>query len=241
MLSTSNLSIRQAEAQERAQRHWESRRRLVGAQAASATKTSAITIALTREAGCPGTTVAREVGTRLGWPVYDHELLERIAQEMGLRVALLEAIDERRQNWILEALETFSAMPFVSENSYVRHLLQAVLSLGVLGECIIVGRGAPQILPRETTLRVRLVGELRDRIAAVSDRLGVSREEAARQVEQTDRERTRFIEDRFGADPNDPRLYDLLLNTSRWNPGECADLIVTALRQMQGRMQEKTK
>ena len=30
----------------------------------------------------PGTSVAREVGHRLGWTVYDHELLERVATDI---------------------------------------------------------------------------------------------------------------------------------------------------------------
>src|SRR5262249_41889981 len=61
------------------------------------------TIALSRQAGTEGTAVAQEVGKRLGWQVYDHELLERIAQEMNVREALLESVDERRQSWLLES------------------------------------------------------------------------------------------------------------------------------------------
>jgi cytidylate kinase len=227
MASITPNTGRQMGALERAQKHWELRRKLA---AATAEKTTGITIALTREAGCPGTSVAQEVGIRLGWPVYDHELLERIAQEMGLRVGLLETIDEKRQSWILECLEAFAEMPHVSENTYVRHLAQAVLSLGAHGECIIVGRGAGHILPRETTLRARLVGDLNDRVAAFAARFNLGREEAARKVEETDRERTRFVKDHFHADPADPHQYDLLINTSHWPVPRCADLIVAAVR-----------
>ncbi len=34
-------------------------------------------IAVSRQVGARGATVARAVGARLGWPVYDHELLDR--------------------------------------------------------------------------------------------------------------------------------------------------------------------
>jgi len=233
MLTTTESFSRQAEALERAQRHWQMLRQL--AEARSTETTPGVTIALAREAGAPGTSVAQEVGKRLGWPVYDHELLERIAQEMGLRVNLLESIDEKRQSWILECLETFSEMPHVSENSYVRHLMQTILSLAVHGECVIVGRGAAQILPADTTLRVRLVGLLEDRIAAASARLGISAQQAARKVEEVDRERTRFIKEHFRKDPTDVHQYDLILNMSRWSIPECAEHIIHALRQMQRR------
>src|SRR4051794_41521414 len=39
-------------------------------------------VCISREAGAGGGTIARVVGTRLGWKVYDHEILEAIAQRM---------------------------------------------------------------------------------------------------------------------------------------------------------------
>jgi cytidylate kinase len=218
-------------AMDRAQEHW--RRRQQEEKAAPEAPRPALTIALTREAGVPGTSIAREVGAKLGWPVYDHELLEKIAHEMGLRVDLLESVDERRKSWLLESVQALSSGAFVSESSYVHHLVQTILSLGTHGECIIVGRGAAAILPRETTLRVRLLGELEDRIEATRRRLNITRQEAARWVEETDRERRRFIQDHFQTDPADPRHFDMTLNTSRWSISDCASLIITGLRLLQ--------
>lgn len=48
------------------------------------------------------------------------------------------------------------------------------------------------------------------------------------------RERRAFIQEHFHKDPADPEQYDLQLNVSRLSPTQCADLIVTALRQLQG-------
>ena len=195
----------------------------------------AFTIALSREVGAGGTSVASEVGARLGWPVYDRSLLERVAREMNLRVKLLESIDEKRVSWIEEVAEGFASGPLVSESRYVRHLIETILSLGTHGHCVIVGRGAPQILPPATTLRVRLVASLEDRITVMSRELNVSRAEAARHVEATQRERVRFIKDHFQKDPTDPEHYDLVLNSSRFTTVECADLVIEALRRLQGR------
>ncbi len=231
MTTSSRLSERHVEALHRAQQHWQTRR-----QAGETPAAVIPTVAVAREAGAPGTSVAHEVGARLGWPVYDHELLEQIAKEMGLRVNLLESIDERRQNWMLEALEAFAEAPYVSENSYVRHLIQTVLSLGAHGQCIIVGRGAAQILPAATTLRVRLIGALPDRIASYAQRFGLAPQDAARKVEEINRDRTAFIKDHFQKDPADPLQYDLILNISRWSVSECADLIVRAVHQFQDQL-----
>jgi cytidylate kinase len=215
-------------------RYWRERHRQVKVAPATA-----ITVALMREAGTPGTAVAREVGARLGWQVYDYELLERIANELGLRLSLLESMDERHKDWLTECVEALGAVPSVSENTYVRHLVQTVLSLGTLGRCVIVGRGSAFILPGERVLRVRLVGELKDRVAGAARRRGLSPDEAARWVEQTERDRIRFVRDHFQKDLADPSHYDLLLNSSRWSVPECAGQIVDAVRRLETRLESE--
>src|SRR5262245_60312859 len=90
---------------ERACQHWERRHRAEIAEAGESLPGGrAFTITLAREAGTQGTAVAHEVGKRLGWNVYDHELLERIAQDKGLRTDLLESVDERHSGWIKECV-----------------------------------------------------------------------------------------------------------------------------------------
>jgi cytidylate kinase len=197
------------------------------------------TIALSRETGSGGTSVAAAVGEQLGWPVYDNELIERIAREMHLRASLLDSVDEKRKSWLLESVEAFSSGRSVSESAFVRHLIETVLSLGTHGKCVIVGRGAAHILPPMTTLRVRLVGDREERVLAMCQRFGLSHVEAIRRVEATDRERARFIRDHFQKDPIDPRNYDLVLNTSRLSYAACAELVIEALHHMQERFAEK--
>ena len=218
-------------------RHWESQRKAVAARGERTLLPHSFTIVISREAGTQGTAISQEVGKRLGWQVYDHELLEQIAQDMRLRAALLESVDERRQSWILESLEAFSSGPPVSEAGYVRHLVETVTSLGSHGACIIVGRGAAHILPPAHTLRVRLVAALEDRITYLSRLLNRSREETARYIETSDRERALFLREHFRKDGTDPRNYDLVLNTSRFSIGECADLILESLRRLEAHAQ----
>jgi cytidylate kinase len=123
---------------------------------------------------------------------------------MGLRAELLESIDERCRSWLLETVESFAARPQLSEGGYMRHLVETILSLGAHGQCVIVGRGAVQILPGETTLRVRLVGLLEDRSAAAARRQDLPWQEAAAWVKETDRQRVRFVKEHFQNDPTDP-------------------------------------
>ena len=97
------------------------------------------------------------MGGQLGWPVYDHELLDCIAEEKGLTARLLEHMDERLVGWLEESVRAFCTQEGSQEGVYLKALLELLASLGKAGRCVIVGRGAAQVLPAETTLRVRVI------------------------------------------------------------------------------------
>jgi len=198
------------------------------------------TIAISREAGIDSAAIAHEVGKRLGWPVYDHELLERIAEEMQLRPDLLERVDERPVRWLIERLETFLSGPAVSEPAYLEHLIATLLSLAAHGRCVVVGRGAAHLLPAETTLRVRLMAPWEVRVEAAARALGASRQQAARHIKQLDRERDDFVRQHFHRDQADAHNYDLVLDCERLRSCECAELIVKALSLLQARRGQTT-
>jgi cytidylate kinase len=233
-MNATTASTGMAEAMLAAHHHWERQRSKEASESGSLAQATVVpppawTIAVSREPGAGGTTIARAVGDRLGWPVYGYELLQRIAEDLGVHASLLESVDEKRLNWVQEFINSLISGGVVSDFAYRKRLKETLLVLAAHGECIIVGRGAAQLLAPETTLRVRLVGPLDKRISRVSQRFGVSREEAARRIETTDRERNRFIQDYFSKDGTDPRQYDLVLNSSRFSVNQSADVIVEAL------------
>ena len=58
-----------------------------------------------------GSSVGQELATRLGWRLYDQELLDQLAAEMGLQPSLLNGVDERPMSWVRDLLESFSTQP----------------------------------------------------------------------------------------------------------------------------------
>lgn len=227
-------SERLADAIEQARRHWQRERQIRGPIEVGA-PTLHFTITISRQAGARGPTIARAVAERLHWPVYDHEILEAIATEMGLREKLLASVDEKHVGWVQEIVQRLSALPHVSENAYVGRLVPMLLSLASHGDCVIVGRGAAQVLPPATTLRVRLVGPVQERIAAIERRFGISHAEAAQWVQKTDLDRNRFVHDHFQKDASNPEVYDLVLNSCRFSDEKCAEMILAALHALQQR------
>jgi cytidylate kinase len=193
--------------------------------------TPGLTIALSRQVGTPVDDEAAELGQRLGWAVHNADILERIARELGISTAALAKFDERRRSWLVECLESFSVGAGIGESVYVRRLVRTLRELAAKGDCVIIGRGAAHLLPAETTLTVRLIGEREDRITMLAHRLGIDRAQAARTIDEVESERARFIKEYFNHDPRDMAHYDLVLNTSHLSIAQCAGLIVEAVHQ----------
>ncbi len=196
---------------------------------------TAFSVSISREAGSGGISVAREAGRRLGWPVFEHEILENLARELGTDATFLEDYDERRGSFLVDTIKAFSAQASVSEIAYFRRLVRMLHALGTQGECVIVGRGSSFVLPLETTLRVRIIAARDDRVAYLVQERKITPAEAARFVDTRDRDRQKFIKDHFHKDPADPLNYDLILNRSRFSVDETAELVIESLQRMQAR------
>jgi cytidylate kinase len=209
--------------------HWKQQRGVSGLRAQPL---AGWTVAISRETGARGSSIAQRVGELLGWHCYDRDLLQKIADEKGLRVQLLESVDEKHASWLQFSLEGVMTGPHVSETAFVRYVAETLFSLSALGECVIVGRGAAMILPPATTFRVRLIGLEKDRVAYIGGHFGLSEKDAAHWVRQTDHDRNHFAQEFFHKNPTDLHEYDLVINTSRFSNEVAAELIVQGLKQL---------
>jgi cytidylate kinase len=191
---------------------------------------ASLTVAVSREAGSRGGSIARRAGRKLGWQVYNQELLEYIAQEGTLRDEAAEALPPEAARWAEERLQALLRGGRISEHPSVVDLARVALTLGAQGEVVLVGRGAGYLLPPETTLHVRVVAPHADRVAYMSQWLRLTVEEAAEQVRLRDSRRAEFLQTHFRRQPGDPCDYDLLLNSSLLGEELCAELIAQAAR-----------
>jgi hypothetical protein len=188
------------------------------------------TITVSRESGARGKLMAEEIGRLLGWPVYDREIMEKIAEKLGRPSSHVEGVDERPIGWLEECLTGILAAHRILPGTYLKHSVGVIRGLGLLGHCVIVGRGANFILPSASTLRVRLVAPLSDRIKVVAARHGLSEDQAAKHVARTDRHRQDFVRDNLHKDAGAADQYDLVLNSSRLSVAECAHTTIDVLR-----------
>jgi cytidylate kinase len=191
---------------------------------------AALSVAISRESGARGGTIGRRVGRKLGWEVYDQELLDHVVQEGTVQEDLLEGLSEEGSRWVEDWLNNLKTRQEMDLSGPITNIARTTLALGAQGHVVLIGRGAGFLLPRPSTLHVRLVAPLEERIAYMAQWLRLTPEEARQRVRVRDARRNEFLTTFLHRQPNEIHCYDLLLNTSSLGEELCTDLIVEAAR-----------
>jgi cytidylate kinase len=187
---------------------------------------SGLTIAISREAGARGGSIAKRVGRKLGWQVFDQEQLEFMAQSESPTQALPEAAQAWADRWLDQLLRTKA----ISHDPSVMRLARIVIALASQGETVLVGRGSGYMLPPATTLHVRVIAPKADRVSYMKQWLRLTEEEAAEEVLRRDAGRAEYLRQHLHQRANDPNPFDLILNSGRLGEQACADLIAQAAK-----------
>jgi hypothetical protein len=201
-----------------------------GEQRPPATIPSGLTIAVSREAGARGGSLGRRVARQLGWEVYGQDLLEYIARDATSRSELVQRLTAESAAWVEDRLQHLLRGQELSQNPGILNLARVILALATTGGVVIVGRGAGYVLPRETTLHVRVVAPVADRIAYLAQWLRLTVDEAAEQVRLRDSRRQEFLSTHFHQRSAEPHQFDLVLNSTSLGEELCADLILQAAK-----------
>ena len=189
---------------------------------------------VSNETGSEGSQVARLAGARLGWPVFDRELVDQIAQHAHVRQELIESVDEHTRSKWQEVLYALLQSDEVSADTYLYHLQQILMALGHHGDAVIVGRGAQFTLPAVGSLRVRVVAPFELRVQRVAKRAGLTPEDALLRVRTRDNSRADFIRKTFHRDIRSPLNYDLVVNTGEMNVELATRIVLAALHEKLG-------
>jgi len=183
-------------------------------------------IALSRFPGSGAAALGLDVAKRLGFEFFGIEIVDRMARDGGFPRQLAAAFDEHVRNAIdRSVVDAFREGAFV-ESDYLRHLVRTIRSIGASGSAVLLGRGAPYILPAEHTLRMLVVAPRKTRLDNLARALDLDALHAEHQLAREDDERRRFLAHHFRVDPDDPTRYDLVVNTAvLGHEGACEALI----------------
>jgi hypothetical protein len=186
-------------------------------------------VTISREAGLGGSEIGQTLGLRLGWEVFDKNLLDQVAAQFHLCRRMLDLVDETQSNWVFDVLGNWMDCQIVPHETYVRHLSRVILSVAERGRAVFVGRGAQYLLPRPQLLSVRLVASPTYRLQQFIEKTGLNEIAARRSMAEMDAGRREFVEQFFHRDITDPHNYDLVVNVERSGRDGAVAEILTAL------------
>lgn len=198
-------------------------------------------IAISRDHGALGREIANALSARLGVPVYDREILDKIAERLETDPQTLKMLDEcvarARDMWLVRL---FTGKD-LTEDAYRAQLVNVILSLARTGG-VILGRGSNVVLSTSCALRLRVSASPEVCIRRVAARYNISESEAREQVEQINANRARFLWEMFQKRSDDPTLYDLVVNTDRMTAvPQVVDMVEAAYRTIEAGRQPTLK
>lgn len=191
-------------------------------------------ITISRQLGSGGATIARAVAGQLGYHLFDRELVDLVAKEMGSAPEVARLLDERSYSWAtsvaMSVLQLFRGQPITPE-TYSFVSANVIRELAHTENVVMLGRGAQVVLGKKPgTFHVHVVAALETRVARIAERDSIDQPEARRRVHESDLERRNHVWSLSQRDWEDPLLYDLVLNTDRLSPEASAKLVVAAAR-----------
>ena len=118
----------------------------------------------------------------------------------------------------------------VDDQRFFQVISETIKDLAKEGNVVIIGRGSNFVLKDSPgVLHVGVVAPLEFRIEMTMQRDGINREEAERYIASEERSRLSFFKKHFKANPDDPILYDLMVNPVKLGIEGSANIIVQAL------------
>ena len=207
-------------------------------------KVSRTVITISRQIGSGGDQVAQKVSKILGYSYFDKNLLVSEAKSIG--VPEHEIVDFSEHDYQVKSVvdkillrKRPVAISLASkDNAIVSRALDeedclsviraVVNSLASKGKTVIVGRGGQAILKNKANvLHVRIVAPTAVRVKNIMKNRGLTKEDALRLIEDTDKAEAEYLQRFYNIDWKDPAIYDMVLNMSKINASSAAKLIVS--------------
>lgn len=186
-------------------------------------------ITISRELGAGARVLAHELAQRLDLQIHGISLIDQIARDKNLERRFVDQLDENTCSRIDLWVQGILNRRLFMHDEYHLALAKTVRMLSANGGVVIIGRGANVILSDTASLRIRVTAGMPTRIANVMRYEKVDAATAEGLIADSDRNRRAFMQTAFQIDPDDPRQYDLSLNTDRFEPSLLVIVVMAAL------------
>ena len=223
-----------------------------------AAEMSSTVICISGSDGSQAEQLAATVGAALGFRVINEEITARAAAAAGVDQHAVEDVEQRRsvRAKILDLLASSGAAsaaflpvpdvqfaeamqgmdpqaPWGLPGDELRGLIRSAIEEFVAaGSVVILAHAASQLLAeRDQVLRVLVTASPEVRSARLAESLGVPANKAGGLVKNGDAGRADYLKRFYGVERELPTQYDVVINTDKLTPEECAAAVVTLAKQ----------
>lgn len=183
-------------------------------------------VTISRGSKSMGEAVAKGVAESLGYECLSREVLLEASEQYGIPVGeiakamedaptLLDRLGHRKHKYV--ARVRCALIKHIARDNIVYHGHAGHVLLGNLTH----------------VLKIRILARMDLRVRAIVTQRHVSEAEAAGHIERLDRGRRRWTKSLYGVEPEDPSLYDLVLNVSRFGVDDAVKLICESAKMEQ--------
>ncbi|MBO4529568.1 MAG: cytidylate kinase-like family protein [Paludibacteraceae bacterium] len=198
-------------------------------------------ISIGRQFGAGGRAVGKKLAERLGIDYYDKELIFEAAKDYGFAPEFFENVDEKSASFsgnVLQWVESlitggFQSKNFLSQDALFEMQSNAIRRLTEEKSCIIVGRCSDYVLrDNPNCVSVFLHSTDDDRANRISQRNGITKEEALAKMEVEDKRRAAYYNFYSSKTWGMASTYTLSINVSTLGVDGTVEFIVSYLKQV---------
>ena len=193
-------------------------------------------ITIARQFGSGGHTIGRAVAEKLGIHCYDHEILDRMAEESGLSKDYIRKESEYASHgsWTAVAFSSVRSMGVPTNQDYIWAMQRKIiLSLAEKESFVIVGRCADSILENDyDLLKVFIHADDDFRAARVEQKYGKTDTPIEKRLREMDKRRSMYYQFYTDKDWGKIGNYDIALNSGRLGFDKCVDIIADLYRNL---------
>ena len=197
-----------------------------------------IIICIGRQLGSGGHDIGRMLASDFNASYYDKEILKLAAQESGFSKEYFEQNDERHGflHSIIHSRTSHLADNAFYQNNFSQEALfkyqsDAIRKAAAEGPCVFVGRCADYVLRDvDNVVTVFITASMDSRISNIVGRMGVTPDEARKQIEQGEHRRAEYYSYYTGKRWGHATSYDLCIDASIMGAEETEKIIAQFVR-----------
>ncbi|MDO4482868.1 MAG: cytidylate kinase-like family protein [Clostridia bacterium] len=197
-------------------------------------KNHVVTIA--RSYGSAGQKVGTMLAEKLGYELYDRNIIQMAAEESGIDEKNFEKANASKirmpllpnaKKMYIDIVHDKDSGQYESKENLFRFQAKIIQDLASEKDCVILGRCSNHVLRGlNNVARVYISSPIWQCVRNVSEAEGLTAEEAEEKIAKMDKQRADYFKYFTGEMWQDPANYDLCLNTVSLSEEDCVDMIV---------------